>query len=309
MPAPLAAIPLGLTPAGFRILQGIMSAAKNAPRSAPKDIPSMLRPTTPTNPLNTVVRDPVTGRMVSTMGYSPTQIAASRAGVATGAGTAGAATYGALPTLDSFLPRRAEGDPAAAMNRRNASSDPGRSDYDALYSSLEAPSGSTLFDREGLPDDTLGGFTAATPRQDEGRADYNSLFQSLMAAPQNRGPASTGSTPSVSASAPAEQSLMGRLFSGPDYQSNNQAVVSRPQGPMADGSPQRTMLNFGDSDNAADFFRADKAMQELQRNKEDFVGMASGGAANGSNGKASNGRDAALHKALEIIHHMMVNRR
>jgi hypothetical protein len=69
------------------------------------------------------------------------------------------------------------------------------------------------------------------------------------------------------------------------------------------------MLNFGDSNNAADFFRADKAMQELQRNKEDFVGMASGGAANGSNGKASNGRDAALHKALEIIHHMMVNRR
>jgi hypothetical protein len=70
------------------------------------------------------------------------------------------------------------------------------------------------------------------------------------------------------------------------------------------------MLNFGDSENAADFFRADKAMQELQRNKEDFVGMASGGAANGSSNKAAgSGKEAAIYKALEIIHHMMVNRR
>lgn len=269
--------PLGLTPAGFRILQGIMSAAKNAPRSAPKDIPSMLRPTTPTNPLNTVVRDPATGRMVSTMGYSPAQIAASRAGVATGAGAAGAATYGALPTLDSLLPRSAEGDPAGAMNRRNTSSDPGRSDYDALFNSLEAPSGSTLFDREGLPDDTLGGFSAATPRQDDGRADYNALFQSLMATPQRGGPTSTGSTPSASAAAPAERS------SRDMFEDYNQSM-------MDDGGGRADL-----------FFRADK-----QRMKEE--GLARGGVADGSSGKAFNGRDAALHKALEIIHHMMVNR-
>jgi len=230
------------------------------------------------------------------MGYSPTQIAASRAGVATGAGAAGAATYGALPTLDSFLPRRAEGDPAAAINRSNAPVDYGLSD--AEYREENKPS---LFE----------------PASNPGLSDYDDLYKSLMAAPQREGPASTGSTRSVPASAPAasapaaaaDPSFMSRLFGGPDFQSNNQAVVSGLKGPMSDGAPQRTMLNFGDSNNAADFFRADKAMQELQRNKEDFVGMASGGAANGSNGKASNGRDAALHKALEIIHHMMVNRR
>ena len=51
-------------------------------------------------------------------------------------------------------------------------------------------------------------------------------------------------------------------------------------------------------------------MQGLLRDKEEFVGMASGGAANGSSNKAAgSGRDAAIYKALEIIHHMMVNRR
>jgi hypothetical protein len=274
-----------------------MSAAKNAPRSAPKDIPSMLRPTTPTNPLNTVVRDPVSGRMVSTMGYSPTQIAASRAGVATGAGAAGAATYGALPTLDSFLPPRAEGDPAGAINRSNAPVDYGLSD--AEYREADRPQ---VGDREsyGLSDDAYRQIFDLAKSAGKSDAEYR--------AERPQRPAFTAAAAPAAAAA-AEPSLRDRIFGGQDFQSNNQAVVSRPQDPMADGSPQRTMLNFGDSNNAADFFRADKAMQELQRNKEDFVGMASGGAANGSNGKASNGRDAALHKALEIIHHMMVNRR
>lgn len=117
--------------------------------------------------------------------------------------------------------------------------------------------------------------------------------------------------PSVSeapAAAAAEPSLRDRLFGGQDFQSNNRAVVSRPQGQMPDGAPQRATLNWGDSGSAADFFRADKAMQGLLRDKEEFVGMASGGAANGSNRSASGGKDAAIHKALEIIHHMMVNR-
>jgi hypothetical protein len=195
----------------------------------------------------------------------------------------------------SFLPQRAEGDPASAFNRSNAPTN-----YDLMSDRLGLPDdtlggfpssyGSDLMpDRPGLPDDTLGGFAAPT------------AF---------RRPSAPQSAAGAPAAAAAEQSFIDRLFGGQDFQSNNQAVVSRPQGPMSDGSPQRTMLNFGDSENAADFFRADKAMQELRRNNEDFVGMASGGAANGSSSKsAGSGKEAAIYKALEIIHHMMVNRR
>jgi hypothetical protein len=93
------------------------------------------------------------------------------------------------------------------------------------------------------------------------------------------------------------------LFSGRDFQSTGQRVVERPQ----DG--QRATLNWGDADNAADFARADKAMQSLEKNKEEFEGRASGGAANSRSNKPSNGRDAALHKALEIIQSLLMHRR
>ena len=100
----------------------------------------------------------------------------------------------------------------------------------------------------------------------------------------------------------AETSRPG-LFSGRDFQSTGQRVVERPQ----DG--QRATLNWGDADNAADFARADKAMQSLRKNEEEFEGRASGGAANGRSNKPSNGRDAALHKALEIIQSLLMHRR
>lgn len=58
----------------------------------------------------------------------------------------------------------------------------------------------------------------------------------------------------------------------------------------------------GDGGGRADlFFRADR-----ERMKEQ--GLARGGPANGPGKSASGGKDAAMHKALEIIHHMMVNR-
>lgn len=297
MPAPA----LALAPAAMRVLQGIMAAAKNAPRSAPKGGPAMLKPTTPTNPLNTVVRDPSTGQMVSTMGYSPAQLAASRLAV-------GAPVVAGAAAAPSFFPERAEGDPVAAMSRRNESSDPGRENYDALYRSLEAqnPVNPNMAGFKDLPGYEGEGLPRAmpTPATDPGRGDYDALFRSLIE--KSRPAPSRDAAPAAAA---AEPSLRDRLFGGQDFQSNNQAVVSRPQGPMSDGAPQRATLNFGDSGSAADFFRADKAMQGLLRDKEEFVGMASGGAANGSSNKAAgSGRDAAIYKALEIIHHMMVNR-
>jgi len=68
---------------------------------------------------------------------------------------------------------------------------------------------------------------------------------------------------------------------------------------------------WGDPDRASDFFRASKQMQEYEKNDTPFIGreglptdnMKRGGAAKGMN------RDAVVHKALEIIHHMLMRGR
>jgi hypothetical protein len=88
----------------------------------------------------------------------------------------------------------------------------------------------------------------------------------------------------ASLDAAPSQSLLGRIFSGDDYQSNNRRVVQ-------DGN-----INWGDRDSAADFFRADKAMMAAKK-AEEGEGKAKGGAVAG--------KDAAIHKALEIIHHLL----
>jgi hypothetical protein len=81
------------------------------------------------------------------------------------------------------------------------------------------------------------------------------------------------------------------LFSGKDYQSNSR-LVNEP----TDGAP----VNWGNSDNAADFFRADKAL--MARKAEE--GMNRGGAANGKPDK-----NEAIHRALDIISHLVGHRR
>jgi hypothetical protein len=80
--------------------------------------------------------------------------------------------------------------------------------------------------------------------------------------------------------------ILSRLFSGPEYQSTGERVVKE------DGQG----VNYGSGDNAADFFRADKARMAME-------GKAGGGSVSGKPDK-----DAALHKALEIIHHMIRSR-
>ena len=63
-----------------------------------------------------------------------------------------------------------------------------------------------------------------------------------------------------------------------------------------DGAP----VNWGSPESAADFFRADKALMAKRKEEE---GRAAGGGVGGKPDK-----DAALHKALEIIHHMIRSR-
>jgi hypothetical protein len=88
-----------------------------------------------------------------------------------------------------------------------------------------------------------------------------------------------------------EPGILSRIFSGKDYQSNNE-LVSKPM----DGAP----VNWGSPESAADFFRADKALMAKRKEEE---GRAAGGGVGGKPDK-----DAALHKALEIIHHMIRSR-
>ena len=112
------------------------------------------------------------------------------------------------------------------------------------------------------------------------------------------------SAPTAAAQTAQNGNFFTRLFSGPEVQSTGQQVVQRMQGPMQAGQERpTTRLNWGDSDNAADFFRADKARQELEKSGEAFTGLKRGGTAQAS------GKDAALHKALEIIHHMITRGR
>lgn len=79
--------------------------------------------------------------------------------------------------------------------------------------------------------------------------------------------------------------------------------------------PQRPKeIYWGDPDRASDFFRASKQMQEYEKNDTPFIGR-SGLASDpdnmkrGGTAKGGMNRDAVVHKALEIIHHMLMRGR
>ena len=97
--------------------------------------------------------------------------------------------------------------------------------------------------------------------------------------------------------------ILSRLFSGKDYQSNSQ-LVNTPTG----GAP----INWGSSDSAADFFRADKALAQMKA--QQAADAASGGDDNRKRGGSVTGKGQSqsekmpdpIHKALEIIHHLLI---
>ena len=79
-----------------------------------------------------------------------------------------------------------------------------------------------------------------------------------------------------SVTAPArEQGFFEKLFKGPQYQSNNLPVNAVPQGAMNfTGATMPSYINYGDPNNAADFFRADAL---LQQQNPGFFGLLGGG--------------------------------
>jgi hypothetical protein len=135
------------------------------------------------------------------------------------------------------------------------------------------------------------------------RANFND--ENAIPNPQRSAPAARMPLPvrrPESLNAAPSQGLLSRIFSGQDYQSSN-ALASDPR--LAGQSAkvvQDGKVNWGDRDNAADFFRADAARMAMEKKAaEEGEGKAKGGAVAG--------KDAALHKALEIIHHLLTRGR
>lgn len=62
---------------------------------------------------------------------------------------------------------------------------------------------------------------------------------------------------------PAGGGILNRIFSGEDYQSNAMPVVMAPQGPDMTGATLPQTVNWGDPENAADYFRAANAAQRI----------------------------------------------
>ena len=127
----------------------------------------------------------------------------------------------------------------------------------------------------------------------------------------------TRSPPAQVSSAPAGGgSILDKIFSGKDYQSSGGLLQQKQDG--------NRVLNWGDSDNAADFFRADAMRRRLEDQKQQFTGRSgsdidyenrmaasqaeSEGKARGGAAEQKPSKEAMLHKSLEIIHHMIKNR-
>lgn len=103
--------------------------------------------------------------------------------------------------------------------------------------------------------------------------------------------------------------LFNTIFSGKDYQSSGGNLVYNKDG--------QNVVNWGSSESPADFFRASAAAQKLREAGKDFTGASgsdidyqsrmesAGGKAGGGAVESKPSKEAMLHKALEIIHHMI----
>jgi hypothetical protein len=100
---------------------------------------------------------------------------------------------------------------------------------------------------------------------------------------------------SAPAAAPAaDEGILSKIFGGDPYKGMSSAKL---------------MEQANRGDDAAAFFRADAALRRERPEmfeKKTEEGMATGGAAMGGGAKPH--KDAALHKALEIIHHLISRR-
>jgi hypothetical protein len=128
-------------------------------------------------------------------------------------------------------------------------------------------------------------------------------------------PEGSGGGSAVLSSAPSRdrgsESFLSKIFSGKDYQSSG--------GPMYVQRGGERYLNWGDPESAADFVRAAQAMSRMSPEQqsslkgmsgrdvefENRMAASQGKAEGGSVGGKGPTKEAMLHKALEIIHHLI----
>jgi hypothetical protein len=228
----------------------------------------------PTTGARIPTRNVTSGRMERTPDYFlPGQrVAQGTAGAtALGAGTAGVGALTDRPVeapkpIDPEIKTR-DGQPVYFTGPQFDINDKRQSDY--MYST---------------PAEVLGSRRATASAIDSAYAPVVSSPAPATASQQAVQQARTQTAP-MPPTRPAElareqPSILSRIFSGEDYQSKGGKL-------RQDGR-----INWGDPESAADFFRADKARMETP----EATGMKRGGAA---------GKPDSVHKALEIIHHLL----
>jgi hypothetical protein len=189
------------------------------------------------------------------------------------------------PSPQTLTGQAASSAPAGQI--RNTFVDDGVSEFQDLYRNLAQSQSANFGDENAIPNPNR----TLVPAE-----------RTALAAPARRAAPAPQQTQQT---AQASQPWYSRLLSGPAVQSNSQALTRfEPKESSGMGPGRGTVhVNWGDRDNAADFFRADKAMREAQEAGQEVTGMKRGGAAGGGHHK-----DAVVMKALEIIHHMLRTR-
>ena len=259
----------GITTASGAI-PGMMSAVANAPRAAYNylTVPRGVV-RNPTTGARIPTRNTTTGRMERTPDYFlPGQNVAQ--------GAIGAGAIGGASLLGSNI-----GDSAGNQLQYNESINrPEDADFYRSVGAAQLPSSSGIDRNEDENFYRSVGAARLPSSSGMDQADYPMRSPAVAAAKR-----AIPMPPTRPSDLPREEpGILSRIFSGKDYKSNSKPVTE-------DGT-----VNWGNPDSAADFFRADKARMAME-------GRASGGSVNGKPEK-----DAALHKALEIIHHMIRSR-
>lgn len=180
-----------------------------------------------------------------------------------------------------------------------------------------------------MSDSTLAGYDMPPEK-----AARNAVRVAQSVMPRTSAPASVSAQPT-------NEGFLSRLFGGPDYQSMN-ALAEGPARGYGARVVQDGRINWGDPESAADFVRADRADMAMRAGRAEGGGIPEGmmGArpmsmpsldmpamdqpapmgdmpplgAMGPSGKpaagaGAGGRDAAINKALEIIHHLVIRGR
>lgn len=142
-------------------------------------------------------------------------------------------------------------------NRQQAQTGGAFGDLSGAFAAMGSrPPQSGAFGLQGfnMPAPVYQGSPSAAPAMPMGEPGYSGAAGAMVpAAPEAARRTLPGRTPG----------FLDQLLSGPDYQSNNMPVNVQAAGPAMQGQQMPNVaINWGDSQNPADFFRADQALRQ-----------------------------------------------